>query len=233
MSLTIEKVSAGYVPGATVVREVDLTVGGGEAVGIIGRNGAGKSCLAQAVIGMTALHAGRVLLGDADLSTASPRGRVRAGLALVPEGRQVFPQLTIRENLQMAAYGAGRRLSREVWDDVCETFPILRTKADDRAGTMSGGEQQWLALGRALVQAPTAVVFDEPSLGLSPVAIAGVAEALLAFRERGVAVVLMEQNPYLLERVCDQVLLLDRGRVDRELDLAGADADLVARAYLG
>jgi ABC-type branched-subunit amino acid transport system ATPase component len=231
--LTIQNLSAGYTAGVTVVEEVDLAVAPGHAVGLIGRNGVGKTCLAESLLGLLPVHGGAITLGDRELTRLSARDRVRAGLSLVPEGRLVFAQLTVRENLEMAAYGAGRRLTAARFDRVCDIFPILRTKRDDRAAGMSGGEQQWLALGRALVQEPQAMVLDEPSLGLSPVAIAGLADALVAIRDHGVGIVLMEQNPHLLEQLCDDVLLLDQGRISRRLDLAGGGSDLIERAYLG
>lgn len=233
MTLTITGLVAGYRPNAPVVHGVDLTVEGGQAVGIIGRNGAGKTCLAQTVHGVLPVLGGQIVLDGIPLQRESTRKRVRRGLALVPEGRLIFAQLTVRENLEMAAYGAGRRLDSARLERVCDIFPLLGSKLQDRAGTMSGGEQQWLALGRALVQEPSTIVLDEPSLGLSPVAIAGLGESLLLIRDQGVGIVLMEQNPHLLKRLCFEVLLLDQGSVVRQLDLLEGGIDVIERAYLG
>ncbi|MGW6460981.1 ABC transporter ATP-binding protein [Streptomyces sp. NPDC055078] len=232
--LEIKDLSGGYRPGVTVVENIGFTVDSGRAVGLIGRNGAGKTCLAQSLIGVLPPHGGSVRLGGTDLTRMGPRERIRHRLALVPEGRMVFPQLTVRENLDMAAFGAGLRLTADRLSRVQDIFPILARKAGAQAGTMSGGEQQWLALGRALVQEPRAIVLDEPSLGLSPVAIADLAESLLTIRAQGVALVLMEQNPHLLERLCDAVFLLDQGRVSSSLDLSDQGGSrLVEAAYLG
>ena len=233
MTLEIKGLQGGYRTGVPVVHDVGLSVSGGSAVGIIGRNGAGKTCLAQTVHGVLPTQAGAIVLDGVEVHGLSVRQRVRRGLALVPEGRMIFAQLTVRENLEMAAYGADKPLGRTELDQVCEIFPLLRTKLDDRAGTMSGGEQQWLALGRALVQQPSTIVLDEPSLGLSPVAISGLGESLAVIRDTGVAIVLMEQNPRLLERLCDTVLLLDRGTFVRELDLVASGRDVIEQAYLG
>ncbi|MFT4262231.1 MAG: ABC transporter ATP-binding protein [Nocardioides sp.] len=231
--LRLTSLSAGYTPSASVLTDITFGVEAGVAVGLIGRNGAGKTCLARTVHGLLRAHAGTVELDGRSLDGLSPRQRVRAGLALVPEGRLVFADLTVRENLEMAAYGAGRPLDDAALERVFAMFPTLHRKSDHHAGAMSGGEQQWLALGRALVQAPRVIVLDEPSLGLSPVAIAGLAQSLSEIRDSGVAIVLMEQNPHLLEVLCQRVLLLDRGRVVSELDMAGSGAGLIARAYLG
>lgn len=233
MSLEVHDLTAGYRPGVGVINDVTLSVTGGAAVGIIGRNGAGKTCLAQTLHGVLPSQGGQIVLDGHPIERLSVRQRVRAGLALVPEGRMIFAQLTVRENLEMAAYGAGKPLGPAELDRVCEIFPLLRAKLEDRAGTMSGGEQQWLALGRALVQEPTTIVLDEPSLGLSPVAIAGLGESLALIRDQGVGIVLMEQNPHLLERLCETVLLLDQGTIVRELDLVAGGLDVIERAYLG
>jgi branched-chain amino acid transport system ATP-binding protein len=223
---------AGYRRGVPVLHGIDLDVAAGGALGVIGRNGAGKTCLAQTLTGALPVMDGSVLIGDDDVSGKDSRARVRARLSHVPEGRMIFGGLTVRENLEVAAFGAGVKLTAEQLSDVEERFPILARKANDRAGSLSGGEQQWLAIGRALVQQPRVIVLDEPSLGLSPVAIDGVAEALNGIRGSGVALILMEQNPYLLKAVCDEVLLLDQGRVTRSLD-GEAGEQLVAEAYFG
>jgi len=223
---------AGYRRGVAVLHGIDLDVPAGGALGVIGRNGAGKTCLSQTLTGTLPVMDGNILLGDQDVTGKRARARVRARLAHVPEGRMIFGDLTVRENLEVAAFGAGVKLGVDQLRAVQARFPILERKAHDRAGSLSGGEQQWLAIGRALVQQPRAIVLDEPSLGLSPVAIDGLAEALAGIRATGVALLLMEQNPYLLKAVCDEVLLLDQGRVTRSLD-GEAGEHLVAKAYFG
>jgi branched-chain amino acid transport system ATP-binding protein len=228
----VRDLRSGYRPGVAVIDGVDLVVESGRAVGVIGRNGAGKTCLAQTLSGSLKPSTGVIRLHDEDLTARDARGRVRAGVAHVPEGRLVFKELTVRENLEVAAYGAGIRLTDERLAAVHATFPLLADKSSHRAGGLSGGEQQWVAIGRALVQEPRAIVLDEPSLGLSPVAIDALGAALAAIRDQGVALVLMEQNPHLLKGVCEEILLLDQGRVGRPMD-GDAGERLVAQAYFG
>lgn len=230
--LEVRDLRSGYRPGVTVIDGVDLSVEAGQAVGVIGRNGAGKTCLAQSLTGTLKAFSGSVTLDGEDLTTRDARGRVRARMAHVPEGRLVFKDLTVRENLDVAAYGAGVKLTPERLAAVQETFPVLRDKARHQAGGMSGGEQQWLAIGRALVQEPRTIVLDEPSLGLSPVAVDALAASLAAIRDQGVALVLMEQNPHLLKELCEEVLLLDQGRVSRSMD-GEAGERIVAESYFG
>jgi len=228
----VRDLRSGYRSGVTVIDGVDLTVAPGEAVGVIGRNGAGKTCLAQTLSGALRPFTGTVRLDGEDLTGLDAGGRVRAGVAHVPEGRLVFKELTVLENLDVAAYGARLKLTRERLQAVQETFPVLAEKVEQRAGGLSGGEQQWLAIGRALIQEPRAIVLDEPSLGLSPVAIDALGTSLAAIRDQGVALVLMEQNPHLLREVCEHVLLLDQGRVSRSMD-GEAGERVVAEAYFG
>lgn len=220
---------SGFVSDVPIIRELDLSVPEGGAVGIVGRNGAGKSCLAGTLAGQRVTISGEVRLAGTSLTRLSPRKRIRAGLALVPEGRRIFAQLTVRENLLTATYGARLGLRNDVLDEVTTRFPVLGRKLDDRAGGMSGGEQQWLAIARALVQRPRVIVLDEPSLGLSPVAVEALGEALREIRETGVSLLLMEQNPSLLRAVCDVVHSMDRGVITetRETATLTSDDDLL------
>jgi ABC-type branched-subunit amino acid transport system ATPase component len=232
--LELDHFTTGYRAGVPVVHEITLTLEAGSARGLIGRNGAGKTCLAEGLIGRHPAMHGRVRLNDLDLTKATPRTRVRSGISLVPEGRLVFGQLTVRENLEMAVFGAGRRLTRERLAQVEGIFPTLGRKRQAAAATMSGGEQQWLAIARAMVQEPTVIVLDEPSLGLAPVAVEALTAALKDVRDLGVSLLLMEQNPHILEQLCDEVNLLDQGRVGARVDLASAaGTEIVERAYLG
>lgn len=232
--LELCNVTAGYTAGVPVLTGIELAVPDGSAVGVIGRNGAGKTCLAQTLIGVLRVHSGDIVLDGKPLNGLWSFQRVRRRLALVPEGRLVFQQLTVRENLEMAAYGAGLRLTPARLTRVHELFPLLAKKDADRAGSLSGGEQQWLALGRALVQEPEVIVLDEPSLGLSPVAIESLTAALREIRDQGLAMVLMEQNPHLLGQLCSTVVLLDRGTISKHLDVtSAAGARQLERAYLG
>lgn len=231
--LEVTDVCVGYRPDVVVVDAVTLSVAAGEALGVIGRNGAGKTCLAMGLMGLLPEEQGTICVGDTEIGGMAPRDRVRAGLSLVPEGRHVFGQLTVHENLRVAAHAAGRRLQKADLDEVNDLFPVLGTKSSHRAASMSGGEQQMLAIARALVQHPACIVLDEPSLGLAPVAVEALARSLTGIRDRGVALLLMEQNPHLLEELCSRVVMLDSGRVAREIEPARLrEADVVA-AYMG
>jgi len=213
--LKLDDLWCGYLPGTPVVRGVSLEVPTGRAVGVVGPNGAGKTCLAGALAGQRSLMSGSFALDDVCLGgrRTTPQRHVRHGLSLVPEGRRVFAQLSVRENLAVAAYGARRPLTQESLDEIVALFPVLGRKVGDRAGQLSGGEQQFLAIARALVQRPRVIVLDEPSLGLAPIAIESLVEALCLIRDAGVSLLLVEQNPALLLGVCSAVHVIDRGEV--------------------
>jgi ABC-type branched-subunit amino acid transport system ATPase component len=223
VKLRVDGLAGGYRPGVEVITGISLVVTGGSAIGVVGRNGAGKSALARSLMGLMLPTSGSVHLDDTDITALTPRKRIEHGLALVPEGRMIFGQLTVRENLTVAAYGAGRRLTTRKLKQIEDYFPILRTKAGDRAASLSGGEQQWLTIGRALAQEPTAIILDEPSLGLSPVAVEALAASLQQILDTGVGMLLMEQNPELLRRLCRDLLVLERGQIVRS-HTGGADA---------
>lgn len=210
-ALTVTYLHGGYRPAVDVVRGIDMSVEPGTAVGLIGRNGAGKTCLAELLIGRNKATRGTIRLGDDELTGLRPDGRVRRGLSLVPEGRLVFPQLTVRENLITAAYGAGRKLDPAEIRGIEERFEVLGRKRNDRAGGMSGGEQQLLAIARALVQHPRVIVLDEPSLGLAPVMVHTVRDVLASLLADGLALVLMEQNRALVAALCSAVHVIQDG----------------------
>jgi branched-chain amino acid transport system ATP-binding protein len=232
--LDVVGLRTGYRADATVLKDVGLQVTPGAALGVMGRNGAGKSCLALTLAGVLRPTAGSISLAGTDLTRASARKRVRAGLSLVPEGRLVFGQLSVRENLVAAAQGAGRRLRKSDVDAAGDRFPVLARKISDRAASLSGGEQQMLAIARALVQRPRVIVFDEPALGLAPVAIAALGETLRSIMTEGMALLLMEQNRDLLGGVCETTILLDQGGIARELSNADLHDDaVVAETFLG
>jgi branched-chain amino acid transport system ATP-binding protein len=211
---TVQGWTAGYRPETDVIHDISFAVGQGGGIGFIGRNGAGKTCLTQSLMGMHRASAGTATVAGTEISSRSTRDRIRAGLAVVPEGRQIFPQLSVRENLITAAYGAGRsRHGDRRIAELTANFPVLQRKLDHPAASMSGGEQQLLAITRALIQEPKVVLLDEPTLGLSPIAIEGLARDLLTVRESGVALVLMEQNATLLRALCQTVHVIDGGRL--------------------
>lgn len=232
MSLDVVGLQGGYREGVVVFDEVSFQLDKG-AVGFIGRNGAGKTCLAQTLSGALPVTAGSLSLEGVDITSGSSRSRVRGGISLVPEGRLVFGQLTVRENLSVAAYAAGRSNRRIA--ELEEQFPILGRKRSKPAASMSGGEQQLLAIARALIQEPKVIVLDEPSLGLSPVAVDDLTVNLKSVVvDSGLSMVLMEQNGELLTGLCDQVMLVEQGRVIRSLDMHDEqDQDALYQSYLG
>lgn len=222
-------VSYGSVPA---VRDVTLTVAPGECVGLFGRNGAGKTTFLEAVAGGRPIVSGSVRCGGRDLSRLKPWARVRHGLVLVPEGRRLFGHLTVREHLRLGALAAST--PRVTESEVYEIFPILRERRQQRVATMSGGQQQMVALARALMTSASVLLVDEMSAGLSPVATHELVLALQRAREAGTAILLVEQNPAVVETLVDRAYVMDRGRCvvsGRLADLGGSDA--LARSYLG
>ena len=232
--LVIEHVAAGYGK-VQVLWDVSVRVAPGEFVAMIGANGAGKTTTLRAVSGVVRLGAGSIRLGDRDISRATPSDIVKLGLAHVPEGRELFPLMTVRENLELGAAmrpEAGRAQA-ETLGQVYRLFPRLEERAGQLAGTLSGGEQQMVAVGRALMARPSVLVVDEPSLGLSPLMTQTVFQALKAVNEEGVSVLLVEQNVGLSLKLADRGYVLENGQVIRE----GSGADLlrdpaVREAYL-
>jgi branched-chain amino acid transport system ATP-binding protein len=220
-----------------VVHGVDLEVGDGEVLALLGANGAGKTTTLRAVLGHLPVGGGTVRLGGADITRRRAHEIARAGVGLVPEGRRVFRSLTVRENLHMGAYGrgAGRRL-RDPGSIAgpLELFPELERLLDRPAGLLSGGEQQMLALGRALMRDPRLLVLDEPSMGLAPKIVQRIYGALADLRERGTTILLAEQNARAALGLADRAVLLRTGTVAA----AGTaeelrDDRLVQAAYLG
>ncbi len=215
--------------------DVSLRVEIGEIVTIIGANGAGKTTTLRAIAGLMKPRRGKVILDGADVTGLAPNEMVRRGLVLVPEARQLWPAMTVLENLEMGAYARpARRQRAETLQRVFAMFPILQQRAKQKAGTLSGGEQQMCAIGRGLMARPRILLLDEPALGLAPLLVREVFESLKNIREQGVTIVLVEQNvPHALA-LADRAVVLETGRVT----LSGAASELVRDdrirdAYLG
>jgi branched-chain amino acid transport system ATP-binding protein len=229
--LELRGLRVGY-GGIEVVHGVDLSVGRGEVVGVIGPNGAGKSSILRAICGLAPPTAGEVVLEDHVLTGMAPEQVARLGLALVPEGRHVFKTLTVAENLRLGARGDSKH---DAWAErTLKRFPILRERADQRADRLSGGEQQQLAIARALLGRPKLLVLDEPSLGLAPKTIDLIYELLQGLREEGVTMLLVEQNAARTIDFCDRCAVLSTGKIRAQ----GTRNELqrnpdVLRAYLG
>ncbi len=235
--LELKRVSTGY-EAANVIHGIDLTVAPGEIVALVGANGAGKSTLVKTIAGVLALRAGEIVLDGRRIDRLSARARVLAGVALVPEGRQVFSALTVGENLRLGAYARRRDLDeagmKRRIDQVCGRFPVLLQRLDESAGNLSGGQQQMLAIARGLMAEPRILVLDEPSLGLAPVLVTEIFRLIAGLRSEGRAILLSEQNARLSLAIADRGYVIENGRVT----LAGSGKDLlhnpeVAERYLG
>jgi branched-chain amino acid transport system ATP-binding protein len=216
------------------LRGVSLEVRAGELVCLVGANGAGKSSTLRAISGLLPPASGSIRLDGDEIGRMSPREIVRRGIAHCPEGRRVFPHLTVAENLRMGAYVRRDGEITTDLDTVYGHFPVLRERAAQAAGTLSGGEQQMLAIGRALMARPRLILFDEPSLGLAPALVAATFEIIGGIRARGTTVLMVEQNAYAALRLADRAYVMETGRIT----LSGAARDLiddehVKRAYLG
>ncbi len=247
--LKVEKASVTYGK-ATVLREVSLLVNAGEIVTLIGANGAGKTTLMNAVSGMVPLKSGEIRLGDVKLSGLPPHRTVRLGIGYVPEGRQIFGSMTVLDNLTMGSYSqftktwfgalryAGWALrsdtARSNLEMVFKLFPVLRERKSQQAGSLSGGEQQMLAIGRALMSSPKILLLDEPSLGLAPNLVKDILRLLARLRDAGLTMLLIEQDAAAALKIADRGYVLERGRVVVE----GSAQELlrndeVRQAYLG
>ena len=229
MNLQLDQINAGY-GRVQILYGVSVTVAAGEIVALIGPNGAGKSTLLRAATGMIRLTGGRVRLGDRDLSRASIEDIARAGISHVPEGRRLFPGLTVRDNLRLGAW----RTRDDDPGPVLELFPRLRERLDQIAGSLSGGEQQMCAIGRALMSRPDFLLIDELSLGLAPVLVDEIMSRLTQISATGTGVLLVEQDAGHALEIAQRAYVLENGRIT----LDGPSADLLAdprvrAAYLG
>jgi branched-chain amino acid transport system ATP-binding protein len=209
-----------YYGDSHVLHGVSLAVAAGEVVAILGRNGMGKTTLVRSIVGFTPPRRGRVHFGGEDITAWAPFRRIARGMALVPQGRRVFPSLSVRENLDVARAGVGR-WSRE---RVYQLFPRLRERGLNRAGKLSGGEQQMLAIGRSLMSNPSLLLMDEPTEGLAPLLVREVGRVIGELKREGLSILLVEQNLAMAAAVADRVHVLNRG----EIVYSGTPAALLA-----
>jgi branched-chain amino acid transport system ATP-binding protein len=230
--LRLEGVSASYGRNP-VLREISLEVGAGQVVALIGANGAGKTTTLRIISKLLEPRAGRLFFDEMELTRLRADQVVRLGIAHCPEERQLFPRMTVRENLEMGAYLVKGSLARPL-ELVYHLFPRLKERERQRAGSLSGGEQQMVAFGRALMSGPRLVLFDEPSLGLAPFVVREVAQAIRNLHEQGIAVLLVEQNVAMAFRLASTCYVLENGRIALHGPVAELMAtDHVRRAYLG
>jgi branched-chain amino acid transport system ATP-binding protein len=206
-----DDVIAGYIPGVNILNGSDLYAKSGELVGIIGPNGAGKSTLLKAMFGLVKVRSGRVTLADQDITNVRADQLVNLGIGFVPQSNNVFPSLTIRENLEMGCYQAPKKFA-ERFDFVCDLFPALGERKGQRAGQLSGGERQMVAMGRALMMDPSVLLLDEPSAGLSPALTDEVFVRVKEINATGVTVIMVEQNAMRCLQIVDRGYVLDQGR---------------------
>ncbi len=232
--LTVEGLVCRYGKVAAV-RELSIEVNQGELVSLIGANGAGKTTTLKAISGVLPPAAGRVTFLGEDITHASPKRILELGIAHCPEGRRVFPQMSVLENLEMGAYLRGDHAEVAAdMEGLFARFPVLAERRDQAAGTLSGGEQQMLAISRALMSRPKLVLFDEPSLGLAPNFVERTFDIIKGIRAQGVTVVMVEQNAFAALELSDRAYVLDQGRVT----MTGRGPELldnphVKAAYLG
>jgi branched-chain amino acid transport system ATP-binding protein len=231
--LAIEGLTAGY--GATeILRGISMTVAEGEIVAVLGSNGVGKTTLNKVISGVCQATAGRIVFAGRDITNLAPDEIVAAGLIHVPEGRKIFPNMTVRENLELGSYRRARVSRAANLDRVFATFPRLLERVSQSAGTLSGGEQQMLAIGRGLMAEPRLLILDEPSLGLSPILVEEMFALVRRINAEGLAVMLVEQNVVQSLEIAARAFILENGI----FSLQGLAADLAAsddlrRAYLG
>jgi branched-chain amino acid transport system ATP-binding protein len=225
--LSFENLTVKYGP-IPALRDVSLAIDEGETLAIVGANGAGKSTLTLTVTGVVEAAAGRILFAGAPLAGLLPETIARRGIALVPEGRHIFEGLTVEENL-LLGQTANRGAGRAALDEIYQAFPILRERRSGLGTRLSGGEQQQLAIARALLSRPRLLILDEPSLGLAPIMVDRVYAILRDLKAKGVTLLLVEQNPSRIGDVADRIVVLASGQVS----LAGQTAEIMRSGALG
>lgn len=230
--LSLRDVWAGY-GGISILQGVDLDVGAGEVVAALGRNGVGKTTLMRTIMGLVPLQSGTIDFTGTDLTRVPAHRRAKLGLGYVPQGREIFPRLTVRENLLVSAYANGLNV-KERLSEVLADFPGLETRLDRNGGSLSGGEQQLLALARAMIARPKVLLLDEPSEGLQPSIVDLIAEKIREISERGVSVLLVEQNLEFATELAKRAYIIDVGQVRRELAPSELLEDpLLQHEYIG
>ncbi len=232
--LQIRGVRAGYAETGDVLQGIDLDLNDGEVVALLGRNGVGKTTLLNTLMGLVRLQAGSITLEGREITGWSPHVIARAGMAMVPQGRRIFARLTVEENLKLARRATGERQVDWALDDVYELLPRLQERRRHRGNELSGGEQQMLAIGRALLANPRVLLFDEPSEGLAPRLVDLVTETIVGLRERGLSAIVVEQNLHVALALADRVAIMTKGEISYRATTQEFRGDhATARALLG
>ncbi len=228
--LTLENVSFGYGP-LTICQELNLTIESGEAVCLLGRNGMGKTTLFEGLMGINKQKEGCILFNGQDISKLSTHSRAKLGLGLVPQGRRVFANISVRDNLRLGTL-AHHSTCNPIPEIVFEFFPVLRERLDQKANTLSGGEQQMLAIGRALAGEGEMLLLDEPSEGLAPLIVEAMSELITKLRQRGMTIFIAEQNLAFALGVAQRGYVLEKGRIVETGDVTHLEQEKVVRDYL-
>lgn len=235
MSLKVESLSAGY-GDIQVIREISFEVSQGEVIALLGPNGAGKTTTLNAISGLVVtMGGGKILLDHQDITNQAAHVRVQLGIAQVPQGRQLFPFMSVKENLEMGAYTPESRaqMGKNI-DRMAGIFPILRERMNLNAGSLSGGEQQMCAIARGLMSNPTYLLLDEPSLGLAPITVRQVMSVIAEISKKGIGVLLVEQNVVQALKLARYAYVLEQSKITLEgLSKILLEDDRVRRAYLG
>ena len=234
MLLNVEKIKVQY-KDIVALHDVSLNIKEGKIVAVLGANGSGKSTLLKSIASLLKLSQGRILFNDEPIDNIGAHNVVRLGISLVPEGKHIFAKMSVKENLLLGAYTKkDQTIRKETLDEIYDLFPRLKERLDQKAGTLSGGEQQMLAIGRALMNRPKLLMLDEPSLGIAPNLVSRIFEVIDQIRQRGVTVLLVEQHVQDSLDLADYAYILQTGRIclDGECQMLMND-DTVKTAYLG
>jgi urea transport system ATP-binding protein len=227
--LDVQKVDQFYGSSHTL-RGISLTVKRGECMALLGRNGVGKTTLLKCLMGVQSIASGSISFDGADISKLAPHARAKMGMAYVPQGREIFARLTVEENILMGMATKSSREARNIQEDIFELFPVLRTMLSRRGGDLSGGQQQQLAIARALVAQPKLIIFDEPTEGIQPSIIKDIGRVINLLRNRGdIAILLCEQYFDFARELADRFIVLSRGEVVATGDRSEMDSEEVKR----
>ncbi len=231
--LKIVNLNSGY-DEAKILHRVNLEINPSEIVALIGPNGAGKSTILKSVFGLADIYSGKIIFKDKDVTKFKTHELIELGIGLVPQGRQVFPNMTVLENLQMGAFIIKNRdVVERNMNKILQKFPILKEKQNELAGNLSGGQQQLLAIARALIQKPQILLFDEPSLGLAPKVAKEIFEKIVEIKNEGVAVLIVEQNAKKAVGIADETYILENGKIVMQGDKDVLENEKIRDIYFG